>query len=240
VCSETPAVAQFSLFKTGVYQCNTVIATDPAAQACFVIDPGGDADSLLKKVAATGFPLTAIYITHAHFDHILAAETLREATGAKVYLQHNDVFLWKMVYEQCRLFNVPPPPQASFAATDASFEHDQPLLAGGKVLRTPGHTPGSVCFYFAGVGAEQLWIEDKGLGFTNLKADAGLLVSGDTLFRRGVGRTDLWQGDSTQLGKSIKQRLYTLPADPWVLPGHGLMTTLEQERQHNPYVLHCS
>ncbi|AWT11165.1 MBL fold metallo-hydrolase [Stutzerimonas frequens] len=114
---------------------------------------------------------------------------------------------------QCRLFGVPYTP---VPAPDRWLADDEELACGcGVALHTPGHTPGSMSFWFA---------------------DAKLLIAGDTLFRRGIGRTDLWGGDYAAIERSIRQRLYTLDEEATVVTGHGPDTQLGDEMRENPFV----
>lgn len=203
----------FRSFPVGPLQCNCSIVGDPVTGKAIVIDPGGDAERILAILQEAGLALVAIVHTHAHLDHILAAGVLKEATGAEIRLHESDRFLWDSAEMQCRAFGVPyvplPPP-------DAGLEHDEPLpCCGGVVSHTPGHTPGSVSFVFAG---------------------HKLLVAGDTLFRRSIGRTDLPGGDFRQIARSIIERLYVLDEDTRVITGHGPETTIGEEVRENPFV----
>jgi glyoxylase-like metal-dependent hydrolase (beta-lactamase superfamily II) len=151
--------------------------------------------------------------THAHLDHILAAGEIREQTGAPIYLHKEDMFLWDDVALQCGRLGIPPiklPPPDQFIEDDSALD-----CCGGVSLHTPGHTPGSVCFWFE-----------------HLK----LLVAGDTLFQRSVGRTDFPRGDFDALKKSITDRLYTLDDDSLVITGHGPSTRIGEEKSENPFV----
>jgi glyoxylase-like metal-dependent hydrolase (beta-lactamase superfamily II) len=153
--------------------------------------------------------------THAHFDHFLASGHIKKATGAPLCLHPHDRDLWSMLEIQCQMFGVPyapaPPP-------DQWIADDEELSVGpysAAVIHTPGHTPGSVGFYFE---------------------DQKLLFSGDTLFRGGIGRTDLWGGDSRAIIQSIRERLYSLNEDTLVIPRHGGETSIGWEREHNMFV----
>lgn len=156
-----------------------------------------------------------ICVTHAHFDHFLAAEEIRVATGAPVLLHEGDSMLWTMLPMQCMMLGVPAP-KTTIRAPDAFLTDGQELLVRrGRAIHTPGHSPGSCCFYFP--------------------AD-DLLCSGDTLFRQSVGRTDLMGGDSAALVRSIQEKLYTLPGSTLVIPGHGPTTDIEFETKYNGVV----
>ena len=197
----------------GPLACNCYIVGDPETAQAIVIDPGDDPEAILNIVASHGLTLGLTVATHAHFDHIMAAEALRAATGAPFYLHTDDVALLDWVPASLQLF--------LGRATGTAPEVDARLADGDEikvgssgleVIHTPGHSPGSICL----LGGE-------------------MLFAGDTLFAQSVGRTDLPGGDTDQLIGSIKRRLFTLGDLP-VYPGHGPATTLERERFENPFV----
>lgn len=200
-------------FPVGPLQCNCTVIGDQTTGLGYVIDPGGNPERILAAVERLNLTIVALIHTHAHLDHFLAAGALRDATGARIHLHQDDLFLWDALERQCELFGVPyqpaPPP-------DVWLEHQQPLTElHGECIHTPGHTPGSICFYFD---------------------QAALLVAGDTLFRESVGRTDLPGGDTRQLIESIQTRLYTLDEATTVIPGHGPNTSVGHELRNNAYV----
>lgn len=202
-------------FPVGPLQCNCTIIGNTATKEAIVVDPGGDADKILGLLAEQGLTTTRILHTHAHFDHFLASGEMHEKTGAPLCLHKEDKGLWEKLEMQCGLFGVPyrpvPPP-------NQWLEHEEELpLNGytGKALFTPGHTPGSMSFLFE---------------------KANLLVAGDTLFRNGIGRTDLWGGDYNTIERSIKERIYTLSEDLRVVTGHGISTTVGHEMRNNPFI----
>jgi len=195
--------------------CNCSILGDSVSKRAIVVDPGGDAARILETVRALGLTVTAVLHTHAHFDHFLASGEIKQATGAPLYLHADDAELWRALEIQCRMFGVPfspaPPP-------DAWLKDDDKIPMDGiegRALHTPGHTPGSLCFWFPG---------DQ------------LVLAGDTLFRGGIGRTDLWGGDTRAIERSIRGKLYTLPPDTRVIPGHGPETAIGFEREYNPFI----
>ena len=200
-------------FPVGPLQCNCTIIGDPVTRKAFVVDPGGDAQMILARLQALDLQVTALIHTHAHLDHIMASGKLKALTGAEIYLHEDDKFLWDNLEMQCRMFGVPYTP---VPAPDQWLQHGQELpCCDGVAIHTPGHSPGSTCFWFAG---------EK------------LLIAGDTLFRRSVGRTDLWGGDHQQIEQSIRQRLYVLDEDAMVVTGHGPETTIGEEVRENSVV----
>lgn len=210
--AESPALIHES-FATGPLQCNCSIIGDPVSKKAVVVDPGGGADYILSVLQRHELDLVSIIHTHAHLDHILDAGALRAATGAPLKLHQDDLFLWDMVEEQCRMFGLAP---RSLPPPDAWLRDDEDLgCCGGVTIHTPGHTPGSLSFWFA---------QHK------------LLLAGDTLFQRSVGRTDLPGGSFDQLRNSIVHRLYTLDEDATVITGHGAATTIGEELRENPFV----
>jgi glyoxylase-like metal-dependent hydrolase (beta-lactamase superfamily II) len=180
-----------------------------------VIDPGGDFDRIRDRLRTLRVTVDAILLTHGHVDHVGAAADLQRLTSAPVRLHGADRFVYDLVPLQAAMlgFSAPAP-----AEVDASLVDGATLLLGAceiRVLHTPGHSPGSV-------------------GFLLEQGPEIRLFAGDTLFRGGVGRTDLWGGDEEALLRSIRSRLLTLPDHTVVVPGHGELTTIGQERRTNP------
>lgn len=201
-------------FPVGPLQCNCSIIGDPVTGKALLVDPGGDADKILARLNELNLKLVAIIHTHAHLDHVLAAGKIKAATGAPIYLHRDDQFLWDIVDQQCAMFGVPY--EDKLPEPDRYIEDDQDLgCCSGVAIHTPGHTPGSVSF----------WFEDH-----------KTLIAGDTLFRGSIGRTDLWGGDFSQIEKSIRERLYSLDDDATVITGHGPSTTIADEKQHNAII----
>lgn len=199
----------------GPFQCNCSIIGDPVSRKAIVIDPGGEAEKLTERILELGLKVNLIIHTHAHMDHFLASGKMKEATGANLAIHQEDLFLWDILEDQCRMFGLPfektPPP-------DQFLEHDEEIdIEGirGIALHTPGHTPGSMCFLFE-----------------NNK----LLIAGDTLFQGSIGRTDLWGGNFKKIEKSIKEKIYTLDEDIVVIAGHGESTSIGQEMRTNSFV----
>ena len=199
----------------GPLQCNCTIIGDRVSRRAIVVDPGGDAEMLLERLAELEVQLIRIIHTHAHLDHFLASGKIKEATGAKLALHREDFFLWDMLEDQCRMFGIPfepsPPP-------DQWLEHEEEIDLNdlqGKALHTPGHTPGSMCFLFE---------------------SQKLLFAGDTLFHGSIGRTDLWGGNFKKIEKSIQEKLYTLDEETTVITGHGESTSIGHEMRSNSFV----
>ena len=194
----------------GSYQNNCYIIRDENSTGCVLVDPSSDAPYFLEKTQSMGLTIEAILLTHGHFDHVLAVKEIAEATGCPVWMHQadhhpNHGLMLDFFY-----------PLSKEALADVRYcdEGDILRLAGLeiKVLSTPGHTPGSVCYQF----------ED-------------ILITGDTLFAGSCGRTDL-PGGSYQTIQSTLQRLAALEEDYRILPGHGEESTLSTEKRTNPYL----
>jgi glyoxylase-like metal-dependent hydrolase (beta-lactamase superfamily II) len=200
------------ILPVGMLQCNCSIFGDEQTREAIVIDPGDDVSQILELLAKHGLRVKAIVITHAHIDHIGGAQELKRITKAPVYMNLNDAGLQAMMATQAAWLGVPTP---------ESVEIDAPLNDGATlqlgqtefhVLHTPGHTQGSI----------SLWIPSE-----------RKLVAGDTLFAGSIGRTDLPGGDGRQILRSIHQKLLPLPEETTVIPGHGDITTIGQEKEFN-------
>ncbi|MEE4218095.1 MAG: MBL fold metallo-hydrolase [Xanthomonadales bacterium] len=199
-------------FPVGPLQSNCTVLGDPGTGKGYVFDAGGDAQRILDVAGALGLEITGIVQTHAHLDHILAAGQVHDATGSPVWLHPADRFLWDGAEQQCRMWGLPYSPLPDPAC---ELEHGQELQFGCRCIHTPGHTPGSVSFYFR---------------------NEKLLIAGDTLFQGSVGRTDLPGGSSAQLKASIQERLYVLDDSTVVITGHGPETRIGHEKRFNAFV----
>ena len=199
----------------GPLQCNCTILGDLVSRKAIVVDPGGDAEILLERLVELNLQVERIIHTHAHLDHFLASGKMKEATGAKLALHREDLFLWDMLEDQCRMFGIPfepPPPPDQWLENEEEIDLND---LQGKALHTPGHTPGSMCFLFE---------------------SQKLLIAGDTLFQGSIGRTDLWGGDFKKIEKSIQEKLYTLDEETSVITGHGESTSIGHEMRANSFV----
>jgi glyoxylase-like metal-dependent hydrolase (beta-lactamase superfamily II) len=162
-----------------------------------------------------GLTVKSIVITHAHIDHIGGAHKLKQATGAPVYMNPNDTGLQKMLHLQAAMLGMPP---AENVDIDLPAKDGDTLVVGATeihVLHTPGHTQGSIC----------LWMPSE-----------NKLLAGDTLFRDSIGRTDLPGGNGRQILQSIHEKLLPLPGETIVIPGHGDATTIQREKEFNPFL----
>lgn len=207
---------QRETFPVGPLRCNCSILYDSEAGDATVVDPGGDVTRIAGFLASHGLRLRQIVVTHAHLDHIAGASLLAEQTGAPVLYHQADLFQLGWMEQQAVWMGVANP---TVKPPDASVSDGTKLVVGGEtgqVLHTPGHTEGSISLYFP---------------------QSSLLLAGDTLFRGGIGRTDLPGGDGKLILRSIREKLLPLPDDTVVIPGHGEQTTIAAERETNPFLV---
>ena len=197
----------------GMLGTNCYILCDETTKRCVVVDPGGDGDRLIRDIQDSGCTLSAIFLTHGHFDHTQAVPELLAFSQVPVYI-HRDEVSNESANGATGMMDL------AFNPSEAKglrhYDEGDELNFGGelrfKVLHTPGHSPGSVVLLMDGV-----------------------LLTGDTLFHASCGRTDFPGGSYPQMLKSLR-RLRDLPGDYQVLPGHEAPSTLEWERKNNYYV----
>ncbi len=204
------------ILPVGPLQCNCSIIGDEAAREAMVIDPGDDINDILAIIQKHNLQVKHIVITHAHIDHVGGAMKLRAATGAPILLNENDYALLKMLDVQAAWIGMPNPGKVEI---DQSVTTGQTVSAGShtaQILHTPGHTEGSICLYFAP--------EKK-------------LIAGDTLFAGSIGRTDLPGGSMHKILHSLHNTLMELPDETAVVPGHGELTSIGEERESNPFLI---
>ncbi len=197
----------------GQFAENCYLVFDPDAPETVLIDPGEEAERFLAAAAEARRRISAIWLTHAHLDHVLGVARIQEATGAPISLHPEDRELYDEVPEQAALFGLeasrPPAPQRELA-------HGQRLALGGtslEVRHVPGHSPGHVCF-----------------------VAPGMVFCGDVVFAGSIGRTDLPGGDYATLIAGIQRELLSLPDATVLYPGHGPATTVGRERASNPFL----
>ena len=197
----------------GMIGTNCYLLINDSAGQCVLVDAAGEADKLSQMIEKSGCTLTAILLTHGHYDHVMAVEELRKKYGVKVYASEEE----KEVLEN---------PQYNLSAgqsyeltvkADVLHKDGEILELAGmdiEVFHTPGHTKGGACYYVS---------------------EAEMLYSGDTLFVCSVGRTDFPTGSMSQIVRSVKEKLMTLPDATKVFPGHGESTSVSYEKKYNPF-----
>ncbi len=180
-----------------------------------VFDPGDEVERLQSHVRKNGWSVKAILLTHGHSDHMGGVNELRELTGARVYAMEEEEPLLSNAMNNLSIFIQKKPITVE---ADEYLKDGQELELCGiglKALLTPGHTPGGCCYYCR---------------------EAGAVFSGDTLFCGSVGRSDFPGGSMSELVRSVKEKLFLLPEDTKVYPGHGDETTIEYEKKYNSFV----
>ena len=198
----------------GSYQTNCYFLFREETKKAIVIDPADNGKLIYDKLTQNGFSVEAILLTHGHFDHIWGSNELRELSGAKIYALDKEQTLCEDVSNNLsamvgRAYTVVPD---EYVTDGEELEFDNIQL---QVIATPGHTIGSCCYYVE---------------------KAGILISGDTLFQESTGRTDFPTGSMSSIVRSIREKLFILPDETKVYPGHGDSTTIGYEKKYNPFV----
>lgn len=199
----------------GSLQTNCYFVFRESSKKAVVIDPADRGEDIFNALKGKGISVEAILLTHGHSDHILGAKALKEVAGVKIYALDKEKDICENSRDNLsewlgRAYTV----VADEYVTDgAKLIFDEMEL---QVISTPGHTSGSCCYYVE---------------------EAGILVSGDTLFYESTGRTDFPTGSMSQIVRSIKEKLFVLPEETKVYPGHGDQTTIGHEKKYNPFVV---
>ena len=203
------------ILPVGPLQCNCSIIGDETTREAMVIDPGDDIGEVLALLQKHNLQVKQIVITHAHIDHVGGAMKLRLATGAPILINENDYALLKMLDVQAAWLGMQNPGKVEIANSLAESDKVQAGALVANVIHTPGHTEGSICLYFP---------------------DEQKLIAGDTLFAGSIGRTDLPGGSFDKIIRSLHGKLLVLPDETVVVPGHGPLTSIGEERQSNPFL----
>ena len=206
---------QIKTYVTGPIQVNTYVLIDEESKEAVLIDVGGSFESIKKDLDKDGYSIKYILNTHGHFDHVLGElDVQQNYPDIAICINKDDVSHFSRLEQEMQMFgfntSVPPlnPTQFIDEATQLSIGNHKI-----KVLSTPGHSKGSLTFY----------VDNK-------------LFTGDALFYRSIGRTDFYDGDFDELITSIKEKIFTLPDDTTVYPGHGPSTTILDEKKYNQYL----
>lgn len=201
----------FEILSVGQLACNCIILWNSESKKGVVVDPGDEAERISGQVTNREIDIQAILLTHAHFDHLGAATSLQTQWKCPVFLHPEDTPMLESLDYQTTKFRMP-----SIIKPTITTLHDE-LPLGITCIHTPGHSPGSSTF---------LTESPKGK----------VALTGDTIFAKGVGRTDLLGGSWDLLEKSIRTKLYALDPNTLIIPGHGPNSTIASERNGNPYV----
>jgi hydroxyacylglutathione hydrolase len=196
----------------GAFQENCYLVVDSRSGKAVIVDPGGEGERLVEAVDKSGATLEAVWITHAHVDHVGAIASIKQRWDVPVYLHPLDRRLYEAAGRQAQVYGVqfeePPPP-------DREFSDGQQVKVGDvelSVMHAPGHSPGHVVIH-----------------------GDGIALVGDCLFAGSIGRTDLPFSDPPQLAASL-EKISALPPETVVYPGHGMDTTIGEERRSNPFL----
>jgi glyoxylase-like metal-dependent hydrolase (beta-lactamase superfamily II) len=199
---------------------NTFIIWDDVLKECAVIDPGmsdaAEQNSFDEFIECNKLTPRYLINTHCHIDHILGCGYVKIKYNSEYFAPEKDLILLENARMQAGMFGLTianPPKPDNFITEDLILELAETKL---EFLFTPGHTPGEYCIYLR---------------------DQKICITGDVLFREGIGRTDLWGGNYSLLTESIKQKLFTLPDEVTIYPGHGELSTIGYEKKYNPFLI---
>jgi hydroxyacylglutathione hydrolase len=229
------------IIPVGLLQCNCSILGDSTTREAIVVDPGDDVDSILAILRKHQLKVRAILSTHTHIDHVGGLAKLHQATGAPVLIHEYDLELYRHLDIQAQWIGMPTPERMRIQ----DFVKEADAVRWGnfaaRVLHTPGHTPGSISLLVDEQRAEGNQMSSPPSHAPQKQQpretrSCARLISGDTLFKGSIGRTDLWGGSYPQIITSIRDKLIVLPEEIVVYPGHGETTTIGAERESNPFL----
>ena len=231
-------------FPVGSFQCNCSILWNPDTKQAIVVDPGDEPEEILERLDHHGLWVSALWHTHAHIDHVGATQALKDECGRRnaessraapvVFLHEGDKWLYDNVAVQAQMLGFRGAPDLPSDWTKITNGQTYAGMDKVRAIHTPGHTPGSCCLDVAASCEIEVARAHRVGGEDDARR---VVLSGDTLFRRSIGRTDLWGGDGALILKSISSRLLSLPEDALVIPGHGPLTTIGQEKEKNPFFM---
>jgi len=209
---------QIQSFTFNPFSENTYLLYDDSNE-CVIIDPGcydaAEENELATYIQTKKLNPVALLLTHCHIDHIFGNNFVFDKYALKPQIHGNEVMVLKAAMDYAQMFGLTmkESPEPIISLNDGGeFKFGNTTL---KLILAPGHSPGSICFYHK---------------------ESNLLIGGDVLFQMGIGRTDLPLGDSVALINSITEKLFPLPAETIVYPGHGPSTTIGYEKENNPFL----
>ena len=206
---------KIEIFVTGIISTNCYILSNEETKEAVIVDPANLSRTMVRYIEEEGLKVKAVLLTHAHFDHIMGLDQIIAMFGEMpVYVEESDLpLLNNKELKESRIYT------AGYSYAGGNVIHDKDVLSligyDFQVIHTPGHTAGGVCYYVK---------------------EANALFSGDTLFCCSVGRTDFATSSTSALIRSIKEKLFLLPDETIVYPGHMGATTIGNEKVNNPYV----
>jgi glyoxylase-like metal-dependent hydrolase (beta-lactamase superfamily II) len=212
---------QIKTFQLNPLEVNTYVLSDETKE-CVVIDAAcyypNETELLINYIIDNGFTVKYLINTHLHFDHIFGINALAEKFDVKAVFHQEDEFLLEDIPQKLAMFGFPND-GVDYTPKAGHYLNDGDIITFGnrqlKALHVPGHSPGSLCYY---------------------SETANCVFTGDVLFQASIGRTDLPGGDYDKLAYGIRTKLFTLPLDTVVYPGHGPKTSVGFEKQNNPFL----
>ena len=211
---------KIKVFTFNLFAENTIILWEEESRDAAIVDPGNsnpEENNILSEfIISENLNIKYLINTHCHIDHILGCKFVKDKFNPVYYVPENDIPLLEHASQQAEMFDIKLDP---IPKPDVLVSEETELFLGSSKLNflfTPGHTPGEVCIYLA---------KEK------------ICITGDVLFNKSIGRTDLWGGNYDQLIDSIQTKLLNLPDDVEIYPGHGSASTIGHEKQNNPFIV---
>lgn len=223
-------------FTGGPFAENGYLALCPETGKAVVIDPGACAPEIVAAIEERGAEVERILLTHAHLDHVEGIPRILEAVRVPIHLHPADYPLYEAAPEQARAFGLTAP---VLPAPDAGLEHGETIEVGSFALRVrhaPGHAPGHVIFVEERDASAVVGTSAVDAARADGRDEPRSAFVADVIFRGSIGRTDLPGGSLKELMESIREQVLTLPNDTRLLTGHGPETTVQWERETNPFL----